>query len=193
MKRTSILILFIFILINAFSQFKEKAVNEKSVVWLGIDFTAAKLTLVTEDPNTIVGTYYNSINRLIPTEPAKYDIKKFFSKSEVIFDLDMIIERNSKIDPAGIITYNDYTLYKTEIQKIVGTYDLKGKSGMGLVLIAENLNKSKNMGSYFAVFIDMSSGEIIDVRRISGKAAGIGFRNFWAGSVYNAMKTWLTI
>jgi len=32
--------------------------------------------------------------------------------------------------------------------------------------------------------------EIIDSRRIVGLAKGFGFRNYWAGSIYNVMKTW---
>jgi hypothetical protein len=59
-----------------------------------------------------------------------------------------------------------------------------------LIFIAENLNKSAQTGSYYVCFFDLATKEIIDSRRIVGKAVGIGFRNYWAGSVYNCMKAW---
>ena len=60
----------------SFSQDKEKASSLTDVVWLGVDFTAAKFTLVPENPAVIVSQYLSSINTLIITEIEKFDIKK---------------------------------------------------------------------------------------------------------------------
>lgn len=192
MKKSGILLIFAMALfVSAFSQNKEKAKNESSIVWLGVDFSVAKLTLVSEDPVVIVDNYYKSINTLIPTEPEKYDIKKFFQKTDVTVNLDMIKEKNSKINPSEIVIDNEYKIDPAEINKIVKNYQLSGLSGTGLVFIAENLNKPVNLASYYVVFFDIASREIIDSRRFEGKAVGIGFRNYWAGSIYNIMKVWL--
>ena len=66
-----------------------------------MDFTLARFTLVTEDPAAIVSTSLKAINTLILAEPDKYNLKKFFSKSEVTPDMEMVNERNSKIDPTS--------------------------------------------------------------------------------------------
>jgi hypothetical protein len=194
MKTKSLLIV---ILIFSFfsgamqAQDKKKAVAEKNITWLGVDFTLARFTLVTEDPAAIVSTSLKAINNLIVTESDKYNQKKFFSKSEVTNDIDMVNERNSKIDPTILVVPDKYTITQDDVKKVINSYDTKGKTGTGLVFIAENLHKIEEMGSFYVVFFDMGTKEIIDSERKVGKAGGIGFRNYWAGSVFNVMKTWL--
>ncbi len=189
--------LFIVVLIFSFfsgamqAQDKKKAVAEKNITWLGVDFTLARFTLVTEDPAAIVSTSLKAINNLILAEPDKYDLKKFFSKSEVTPDIEMVNERNSKIDPTILVVPDKYTITPDDVKKVIGSYDTKGKTGTGLVFVAENLHKVDQTGSYYVVFFDMASKEIVDSERKVGKASGIGFRNYWTGSVYNVMKTWL--
>jgi hypothetical protein len=173
------------------AQDKKKAIAEKSITWFGVDFTLARFTLVTEDPAAIVSTSLKAINTLILTETDKYDIKKFFSKSEVTPDVDMVNERNSKIDPTLLVVPDKYTITPEDVKKVISSYDTKGKTGMGLVFVAENLNKVEQLGSFYVVFFDMATKEIVDSQRRVGKATGIGFRNYWAGSVVNVMKGWL--
>jgi hypothetical protein len=57
--------------------------------------------------------------------------------------------------------------------------------------VAENLHKVKQTGSYYVVFFNQETKEIVDAQRFEAKAVGIGFRNYWAGSVFNIMKIWL--
>jgi hypothetical protein len=188
---------FIVVLIFSFfsgaiqAQDKKKAIDEKNITWFGVDFTLARFTLVTEDPAAIVSTSLKAINTLILAEPDKYNLKKFFSKSEVTPDVDMVNERNSKIDPTILVVPDKYTITPEDVKKVINSYDTKGKTGTGLVFVAENLHKVEEIGSYYVVFFDMASKEIIDSERKVAKAAGIGFRNYWTGSVYNVMKAWL--
>ena len=174
-------------LVNA--QDKAKAMNEKNITWLGVDFSLAKFTLVTDDPAVIVGQYLKAINTLILAEPEKYNLRLYFNKTEVASDLDIVTERNAKIDPASIVVTDKFTVAPEEVQKVVKSYNTKG-TGMGLVFIAENLNKATQTGSYYVCFFDMATKEIVDIKLYTGKAAGFGFRNYWAGSVFNIMKTW---
>ena len=189
--------LFIVVLIFSFfssamqAQDKKKAVAEKNITWLGVDFTLARFTLVTEDPAAIVSTSLKAINTLILAEPDKYNLKKFFSKSEVTPEVDMVNERNSKIDPTLLVVPDKYTITPEDVKKVISSYETKGKTGTGLVFVAENLHKIEQIGSYYVVFFDMSSKEIIDMERKEGKATGIGFRNYWTGSVFTVMKNWL--
>lgn len=173
------------------AQDKKKAIAEKNITWYGVDFTLARFTLVTEDPAAIVSTSLKAINNLILAEPEKYDLKKFFSKSEVTPDIDMVNERNSKIDPTLLVVPDKHTITPEDVKKLISSYDTKGKTGTGLVFVAENLHKVDQTGSYYVVFFDQASKEIIDMEHKVGKATGIGFRNYWTGSVYSVMKAWL--
>jgi hypothetical protein len=137
-----------------------------------------------------VNQYLPAINTLILAEPDKYKLKEFFGKTEVTPDLAVVTERNSKIDPAALVISEGYEIPKDDVGKIIKSYNISGKTGTGLVFIAGNLNKTSQTGSYYVVFFDMASKEIIDSRPMVGKAAGFGFRNYWAGSIYNVMKTW---
>ena len=189
-------LLFVVLIFSFFSgaiqaQDKKKAIDEKNITWFGVDFTLARFTLVTEDPAAIVSTSLKAINTLILAEPDKYNLKKFFSKSEVTPDVDMVNERNSKIDPSILVVPDKYSINPEDIKKVISSYDTKGKTGTGLVFVAENLHKVEETGSYYVVFFDIASKEIIDSEHKVGKAAGIGFRNYWTGSAYNVMKTWL--
>lgn len=193
MKANKILTTVILIMLSissATGQDKEKALSLTDCVWFGIDFTGAKFTSVTEDPAVIVSQYLNAINSLVLSEPAKFDLKKFFSKSEVTTSIEKVTENNSKIDPKGLVISQEHTITIEDVKKIISRYTNAGTTGTGLIFVAENLNKITQTGSYYVCFFDISSNEIIDCQRMTAKAAGFGFRNYWAGSVYNVMKNW---
>jgi hypothetical protein len=177
--------------IALFSQDRAKVMSEKSITWYGIDFSIGKFTMVTEDPAVIVNQYLQAINNLILSEPDKFNLKNLFNKSEVTNDLEQVTERNDKIDPASFVINDEHKITLDEVKAEIMKYNTKGKSGMGLVFVAENLNKTTQMGSYYVCFFDIATKEIIDARQMTGKAAGFGFRNYWTGSIYNIMKVWL--
>ena len=189
--------LFIVVVLIAFcsgmhtlAQDKAKAKSEKSITWYGIDFTLAKFTLVTEDPTIIVSQYLKSINSLIQMEPDKYDLKKWFNKTEATLELDQVNARNAAIDAGSLVISDEHKIEAGDVKKVIDQYKTSDKPGLGLIFIAENLNKVKQTGSYYVCFFDQTTKEIVDAQRFEAKAVGIGFRNYWAGSVYNIMKVW---
>lgn len=173
------------------AQDKSKAKDEKAITWYGIDFTQAKFTLVTEDPSIIVNQYLKSINQLIQMEPEKFDLKKWFKKTDVTFNLDQVNEFNSKISTDGLVISDVHKITPEDAQKALAKYKTSGKPGLGLIFIAENLHKVQQTASYYVIFFNQETKEIVDAQRYEVKAVGIGFRNYWAGSVYNIMKIWL--
>lgn len=193
MKTKIILQFFLMSLIfgsGMFAQDKSQAMNEPSVTWYGIDFSLAKLTNVSEDPEMFVKQYFNAINQLVSDEPDKYNIKEYFNKTDATINLDQVTERNAKIDHASLVISEKYEITPEEVQSAIKSYNTQGQDGMGLVFMAENLNKDSQQGSYYVCFFNVNTRDIIDARRLSGKAAGFGVRNYWAGSVFNVMKAW---
>ena len=172
------------------AQDKARVMNEKTITWYGIDFTIGRFTSVTEDPAVVVSQYLKAINSVILAEPEKYNLKTFFSKTEVIPGVDQVNENNAKIDPGTLVITDKHEVSLDDVKKVIKSYNTEGKTGMGLVFIAENLNKISQTGSFYVCFFDLANGEVIDAKRMSAKAAGFGFRNYWAGSAYNVMKAW---
>lgn len=183
------------LLIVGFSTFSsgqeiKKSSDIKSVVWLGVDFTAAKFTGVADNPEIIVNQYIKSINTLVITEQTKFDFKKFFKIPEVTYNIDLANEFNAKIDPSKLVGTDAYKFEQDKVQEVIKKYDVKDKSGTGLIFVAENLNKLTKSGSYWVCFFDLKTKKIIECKHKSAPVTGVGFRNYWASSIYVIMKTW---
>lgn len=159
------------------------------LVWYGVDFTSSKFVLVQENPKEIVDKYLPAINYVILSEPAKYDIPKFF-RAEVSYNIDPVIKLNSAIDPSSLVTVREQTIEKEKLSEIISRYDTGNDSGTGLVFIAVNMNKAAGMASYYVCFFDIASKKIQEASLESAPVGGIGFRNFWVSSVYRIMNNW---
>ena len=175
---------------SSLCQENKKTSDIKSVVWLGVDFTAAKFTGVADNPEVIVNQYIKSINTLVITEQTKFDFKKFFKLSEVTYDIDLANGFNAKIDPSKLVVTDAYKFDVDKVQEVIRKYDVKDKTGTGLIFVAENLNKIAKSGSYYVCFFDLKTKKIIECKLKSGPVNGVGFRNYWASSIYVIMKTW---
>lgn len=176
---------------NSFAQGHNKAFSESSVTWYGVDYSLAKFTLITESTQLVVTNYIPAINAVIVQEQEKkYNIRKFFNKTNVTIELDNVNEHNQKIDPAQLGVTNTNSITQDDVKKLISTYNTAGKTGMGLVFVGENMNKTTSTGSFYVCFFDLATKNIIDSQHMVGKAAGFGFRNFWAGAVFEVMKQW---
>jgi hypothetical protein len=161
----------------------------EKLAWYGIDFSAAKFILVSEPASDIVNRYLPAINTVVLAEPEKYDIKKYFGVKELEISIDAVTKNNAAIDPSSINANSDQSLNPENLTSVVKKYST-GEPGTGLVFIAENLNKVTQTGTFYVCLFDTGSGDIIEMKRLSAKAAGFGFRNYWASSVYKVMMYW---
>jgi hypothetical protein len=185
-----ILLIFGFVINTSYGQNSSKASQEQSLVWLGVDYTLAKFIAVTESPQQVIH-YLPAINNLLIAEQEKkYNIKKYFNKTIVLNEIATVNERNAKIDPSSITSNNSHSITKDDVKKLISDFNTETKTGMGLIFVAESMSKPTVIGSFYVVFFDLATKEIIDSKRMEGKAAGFGFRNFWAGAVFEVMKNW---
>src|SRR5664279_4313352 len=72
---------------SSLCQENKKTPDIKSVVWLGVDFTAAKFTGVADNPEVIVNQYIKSINTLVITEQTKFDFKSSLNSRRLLTTL----------------------------------------------------------------------------------------------------------
>jgi len=188
------LILFLLSSSIGYGQSLKEFLNSKETptTYLGLDFTLTRL-IGDAGANTsdIANRQYGGINDVIINEP-KYDIAGAFQKSKVNNDIAQTVTRNMSVKPAEIITTNqaDFTrLKEADISTLVQGFDFLGKKGIGILFVVEAMSKSAKAAAIWPTIIDMDTHKVLLTERLEGKAAGIGFRNYWAGSFLDVLKT----
>ncbi|MBP6624833.1 MAG: hypothetical protein KA198_06660 [Chitinophagaceae bacterium] len=187
---------------NVFAQSSKADVfnSDKELTWLGVDFTEVKFIgpatgwgeVSTKSSTEMKDNYFPAWNNLITNEPQNFKIEQAINRSSYKTYVDAVEAVNDKMPKREIFseTISDYQLLdEDKVKSMVKKYELKGKSGIGFVLIAEGMSKGKEEASYWATFIDMSSKKVLFAQRITGKAGGFGFRNYWAATMKNVFKT----
>ncbi|HRP55266.1 hypothetical protein [Agriterribacter sp.] len=165
--------------------------SEVPLTYLGVDFTHAKvLNDIAANAMDIRDRQFAAINQVIVNEPKKYDFQKALSTSNVTNDISFVNAKNAKIDAEKIIesgSADEVRFTKATIESIVKGYKFTGKKGIGLMFIMESMNKASAQASMYVTFIDLSSGKVLLTERMTAKAAGFGFRNYWAKTVYEVL------
>lgn len=166
--------------------------SEVPLTYLGVDFTQAKvLNDAVTNAMDIRDRQFAAINGVIVNEPKKYDFQKALSKTTVTNDLSFVNAKNAKVDAEKIMGSGDVKddrFTKATIESIVKGYSFSGKKGIGLMLIMETMNKASVTASMYVTFIDLASGKVLLTDRMTAKAAGFGFRNYWAKTVDVVLK-----
>jgi len=168
--------------------------NSKTpITWLGIDFSKA---IYIGDPGTVspdeMKGLFTKINMLIISEPDKYDIKKYFNKSTVEINITYTEENNKSIESDKLYSLNSKDYQKNNgsiVKTVVDKYKFEdSEKGIGLIFIVDGMNKMIEEASMWVTFVNMETKEIVFTERLTGTAEGFGFRNHWAGAVYDVMK-----
>ena len=170
--------------------------NDIKISWLGNDFSHVKLigefSQFAEAGNKssvqIRDKYFPGWNNLVLSEPDKYDIKGMLRKGDIYYDIDMIMNLNSETAIENIESYNDPNYRIDNINNFIATYNIVNKEGIGILFIAESLNKNSKQGIFHFVAINLKTKEVLIHERLIGLPGGFGLRNYWAGSIYNIMK-----
>lgn len=172
-----------------FGQNNDALKDISNVTFYGIDFTQAKVYGAQE--GAIQFKYiFDDINELLITKPKKYDIGKRLGIEVEVTSLEAVNEANKTINPEKLKTTNsDYTLDEKQIEAVVKALPiLSREEKTGLLMVAMLLNKAETRATYQIVFFNTKTREILYSAPTNGKAYGFGLRNYWASSVYNAMK-----
>jgi hypothetical protein len=163
-----------------------------SAVYLGIDFTLAKL--INDDASyakTIQSTQFNGINDLIVHEAKKYDVQEAYHRVNWMVDLKEVEARNDKADPDQLKSSNEGDLTRLtihDIDKLVEGFNYGSHRGYGVLLIMEGMSKSDKLCTIWFTLIDMNMKKVLTTARVEGKlGSGFGFRNYWASAIKNAI------
>ncbi|HMK25560.1 MAG TPA: hypothetical protein VK483_05965 [Chitinophagaceae bacterium] len=169
--------------------------SETPILYLGIDYTQARLIGGTDGTGIQVRDLYPAINNVVVNEPKKYDLQGAFHKSSINNSLGIVTKRNKEINGEDIISTesSDYNRLKEEdINKLVKGIDFEKKKGIGLLFIVEAMKKGEKGGtsSIWVTFVDMGANKVLMTERMDGiTGGGFGFRNFWASTIFNVIET----
>ncbi len=169
---------------------------EVPVTWLGIDYSHCKLIgnfaefadAGRKSTWQIRDSYFPKWNAIILDEPEKYDIRGMLRRGDIGFDLSMITSINSQTVLAEMEVFNPVIYTEEDLQSFVNQYNFKDQQGIGIVFIAESLNKTLPEAWYHFVAIDMATGKIILHERLRGQPKGVGLRNYWANSIHYVIR-----
>ena len=202
MKKILFSLLMLFSLGQAYGQFTADDVFKSSVymTWLGVDFSEVKFIgpasgwgeVSTKSPTEMRDKYFPEWNNLIVNEWKNFKIEEAVSRLELEQDIRAVNKANERSNKKEIFSesISDYQLLdEAKIKAMVKKYDFGDKTGLGFLLVAEGMSKGREEASYWATFVDMKTKNVVFTRRITGKAGGFGFRNYWAGSMKSVFKT----
>lgn len=159
-----------------------------SIKFYGIDYSQAKVFGASESATQFI-TAFRNINELFITEANKFDVGRHVKKEVTEISLNAVNQVNENINPQELMTIQrQYTLTKEQINAAIKALPIQPSQGVGMIFVAGLLDKSNNRGTYEVIFFNTETKEIIEKWITDGKARGFGLRNFWAGSIYNALK-----
>ncbi len=189
MKRILLSLIAILCISMGYAQNKFNLSEIKSLTNYGIDFTIAKVYGGKETGHQYWSTYAD-INELFIMKPKMYSIDNRLGIPVDATSLEAVNQANKKINPDKILTDNPkYMPTEEQIQEAVKNLPiLSQEEKIGIVMIALFLNKEEDRGTYQFVIFNTKTREIIEQWTNSGKGLGIGLKNYWGVSVYNAIK-----
>lgn len=171
-----------------FAQNKSALKNIHSIKFYGVDYSQVKIYGADESPVEFREAF-RRINDLFIREAKKYNVGKHLKKEVTEISLEAVNQVNDGIDLSELMTtQRNYTLSEEQIKAAVQALPISKTSGVGMVFIAQLLDKPNNKGTYRVVFFNTETKEIIEEWITEGKARGFGLRNYWAGSIHNSLK-----
>ena len=160
-----------------------------SLINFGIDYSLAKVFGGKESGHKYWITYAD-INELFISKSKTFDIGKRLGIPVEVISLQAVNEVNKKINPDQIkTTDNNYMPTEVQIAEAVKKLPiLSQEEKYGIVMICLFMNKATDQATYQFVVFNTKTREIVEQWTNTGKALGIGLKNYWSFSVHNAIK-----
>jgi hypothetical protein len=199
MKKLPIILL-LGVCCSAYSQTRYTAKDifkQESIVWYGVDYSNAKFIgsfsqfkgIGWVDGFDLRDKYFPAWNYLPIKEHEKYDVAKFLKKDKQINDVNSVETINHAIDPFTLMQDEDYTLPASSLAGMVSKYESTEKTeGIGVVFITEKYDQIRKQASYYIVFFDIASKEILMHDKFSVEPGGVGVKGFWGNTIHETLK-----
>lgn len=161
------------------------------VIWFGLDFSKARLigSEGFNDPVAIKEDYFRKWNHLMISEGDKYNWGNALQVSDLKFDYGVVDEVNDKVKVKTLVINKSYSIDESDIRDAVRAYNISEyKDGIGVTIVVESFDKIREQGFGYLTFFDVRTKQVLYTHKLVGEAKGFGFRNYWAGAIYNWLK-----
>ena len=152
----------------------------------GVDYSRVKV-IGAEESETKFVRIFEEINGLFLSQPEKYDCSDMIWAS-VTVDIEPICRRILSADYSDMKLQHRGYASSLDVAEAVADYRLPDARGVGMVFIAELLDKGRECGTYYVVCFDIASRDVLFCRKVETKAGGFGLRNYWANTVYQIIR-----
>jgi hypothetical protein len=161
----------------------------KSIVNFGVDYSLVKV-YGGKDSGYQYWITFADLNELFISKSKTFDIGKRLGIPVEVVSLQAVNEVNKKINPDNILTTDaNYLPSEEQIAEAVRKLPiLSQEEKYGIVMICLMMNKEEDRGTYQFVVFNTKTREIVEQWTNSGKALGIGLKNYWSLSILNAIK-----
>ena len=161
----------------------------KSIVNFGVDYSLAKV-YGGKDSGYQYWITFADLNELFISKSKTFDIGKRLGIPVEVVSLQAVNEVNKKINPDNILTTDaNYLPSEEQIAEAVRKLPiLSQEEKYGIVMICLMMNKEEDRGTYQFVVFNTKTRAIVEQWTNSGKALGIGLKNYWSLSILNAIK-----
>jgi hypothetical protein len=133
---------------------------------------------------------YADINEMFISKSKTFDLGKRLGIPVEVVSLQAVNEVNKAINPDLIKTTDtNYMPTQEQISEAIKKLPiLSQEEKYGIVMLCLFMNKEEDRATYQFVVFNTKTREIIEQWTNSGKALGIGLKNYWSLSVLNAIK-----
>lgn len=165
--------------------------NEREILWAGIDFSQAKFTKKGfEISQDVLRNYFNEWNLLVISDQKKYDIRLSFRKPVMTYDLSLVSKINRSIKINNILRENislSNVYSEEEIQTYVRNLDIPRTHHFALMFIVESFDSLSKTGSVWVVIKDTQTQEIVLAEKFLKFPSGFGTKSYWSRVFYNIL------
>ena len=154
--------------------------SSQTMSWFGVDFTKAKVFGLEDSPHKIRDEYFKPWNDVT----IDMDLTKMFSKNAVYKDPNGITKENLARETENMNTGDDVDFTDEDIATRAKQISTGNKKvGLGMIFIAQSINKGTGLGVFHVVFFDIASRKVVWHKKMTGKASGSNPKTAWGGAV----------
>ena len=189
MKKSLLLIYALVCCMWVNAQNKFNLTEVKSLVNYGVDYSLAKV-YGGKDTGYDYWITFDEINEYFISKSKTFDIGKRLGIPVEVVSLQAVNEVNKKINPDQILTTDaNYLPTETQISEAIRKLPiLSQEEKYGIVMLCLFMNKEEDRATYQFVVFNTKTREIIEQWTNTGRALGIGLKNYWSYSIHNAIK-----
>ncbi|MCR4964045.1 MAG: hypothetical protein K6A41_00145 [Bacteroidales bacterium] len=165
--------------------------NQREILWTGINFTLAKLTKKGfEYPQDVLQYYFNGWNTSTINNQKKYDIRLSFQKPIMHYDLSLVTKLNKSTKVSNLLTdvISHQDIHnEDQIRDYISSLSIQSEVPYGLTFLVEYFDSNSKRASIWVVIFKTGTMETVLTENFLLKPSGFGTSNYWGRTFYDIL------